>query len=103
GQLTRAAVELDKDWRTERRFGTLEALVAVADKATSLIASGTSDVIEPEAWMVANSSGGPLALSSARGLLAHTELDAKAVATEALKIAGDICIYTNGNIVVEEL
>jgi ATP-dependent HslUV protease, peptidase subunit HslV len=103
GQLTRAAVELAKDWRTERRFGKLEALLAVADKDTSLIVSGTGDVIEPEDGLVAIGSGGPFALSAARALLAHTELDAKAVATEALKIAGDICIYTNGNIVVEEL
>ena len=103
GQLTRAAVELAKDWRTERRFGKLEALLAVADKDTSLIVSGTGDVIEPEDGLVAIGSGGPFALSAARALLAHTELDAKGVATEALKIAGDICIYTNGNIVVEEL
>ncbi|HEY9541719.1 MAG TPA: ATP-dependent protease subunit HslV [Luteimonas sp.] len=103
GQLTRAAVELAKDWRTERRFGKLEALLAVADKDTSLIVSGTGDVIEPEDGLVAIGSGGPFALSAARALLAHTGLDAKAVATEALKIAGDICIYTNGNIVVEEL
>ena len=103
GQLTRAAVELAKDWRTERRFGKLEALLAVADKDTSLIVSGTGDVIEPEDGLVAIGSGGPFALSAARALLAHTELDAKDVATEALKIAGDICIYTNGNIVVEEL
>jgi len=103
GQLTRAAVELAKDWRTERRFGKLEALLAVADRDTSLIVSGTGDVIEPEDGLVAIGSGGPFALSAARALLAHTELDAKSVATEALKIAGDICIYTNGNIVVEEL
>jgi len=103
GQLTRAAVELAKDWRTERRFGKLEALLAVADKDTSLIVSGTGDVIEPEDGLVAIGSGGPFALSAARALLAHTELDAKAVATEALKIAGDVCIYTNGNVVVEEL
>ena len=103
GQLTRAAVELAKDWRTERRFGKLEALLAVADKDTSLIVSGTGDVIEPEDGLVAIGSGGPFALSAARALLAHTELDAKAVAVEALNIAGDICIYTNRNIVVEEL
>jgi len=103
GQLTRAAVELAKDWRTERRFGKLEALLAVADKDTSLIVSGTGDVIEPEDGLVAIGSGGPFALSAARALLAHTELDAKSVAVEALNIAGDICIYTNRNIVVEEL
>jgi ATP-dependent HslUV protease subunit HslV len=103
GQLTRAAVELAKDWRTERRFGKLEALLAVADSETSLIISGTGDVIEPEDGLVAIGSGGPYALSAARALLAHTTLDAKSVAVEALNIAGDICIYTNRNVVVEEL
>ena len=103
GQLTRAAVELAKDWRTERRFGKLEALLAVADQETSLIISGTGEVIEPDDGLVAIGSGGPFALAAARALLAHTALDAKAVAVEALNIAGDICIYTNHNIVVEEL
>ena len=103
GQLTRAAVEMAKEWRTERRFGKLEALLAVADADTSLIISGTGDVIEPEDGLIAIGSGGMYALSAARALLAHTELDAKAIATEALGIAGDICIYTNRNIVVETL
>ncbi|MEJ7746652.1 MAG: ATP-dependent protease subunit HslV [Luteimonas sp.] len=103
GQLTRAAVELAKDWRTERRFGKLEALLAVADKETSLIVSGTGDVIEPEDGLVAIGSGGMYALSAARALLLHTELDAKSIAVESLNIAGDVCIYTNKNIVVEEL
>ena len=103
GQLTRAAVELAKDWRTERRFGKLEALLAVADRETSLIVSGTGDVIEPEDGLVAIGSGGMYALSAARALMAHTQLDARAIATEALNIAGDVCIYTNRNIVVEEL
>lgn len=103
GQLLRAAVEFAKDWRTERRFGKLEALLAVADAETSLIISGTGDVIEPEDGLIAIGSGGPFALSAARALLAHTQLDARAIATEALNIAGDICIYTNRNIVVEEL
>ena len=103
GQLTRAAVELAKDWRTERRFGKLEALLVVADAETSLVVSGTGDVIEPEDGLVAIGSGGSYALAAARALAAHTGLDAKAIASEALKIAGDICIYTNGNIVVEEL
>ena len=103
GQLQRAAVEMAKDWRTERRFGKLEALLAVADAETSLIISGTGDVIEPEDGLIAIGSGGMYALSAARALLAHTELDAKSVATEALNIAGDICIYTNRNIVVEQL
>lgn len=102
-QLLRAAVEFAKEWRTERRFGKLEALLAVADRETSLIISGTGDVIEPEDGLVAIGSGGPYALSAARALLAHTQLDAKAIATEALNIAGDVCIYTNRNIVVEEL
>jgi ATP-dependent HslUV protease, peptidase subunit HslV len=103
GQLTRAAVELAKDWRTERRFGKLEALLVVADKDSSLIVSGTGDVIEPEDGLVAIGSGGMYALSAARALLAHTELDAKQIAVESLNIAGDVCIYTNRNIVVEEL
>ncbi len=103
GQLQRAAVEMAKDWRTERRFGKLEALLAVADADTSLIISGTGDVIEPEDGLIAIGSGGMYALSAARALLAHTELEAKAIATEALNIAGDICIYTNRNIVVEVL
>jgi ATP-dependent HslUV protease, peptidase subunit HslV len=103
GQLTRAAVELAKDWRTERRFGKLEALLAVADRETSLIISGTGDVIEPEDGLIAIGSGGPFALSAARALLRHTEMDAPSVATEALKIAGDVCIYTNTNVVIEEL
>ena len=103
GDLTRAAVELAKDWRTERRLGKLEALLAVADKDTSLIISGTGDVIEPEDGIIAIGSGGSYALSAARALLAHTELDAKSIAVESLNIAGDICIYTNRNVVVEEL
>lgn len=103
GQLTRAAVEMAKDWRTERRFGKLEALLAVADADTSLIISGTGDVIEPEDGLIAIGSGGMYALSAARALLAHTELDARTIASEALGIAGDICIYTNRNIVVEQL
>jgi len=103
GQLTRAAVELAKDWRTDRRYGKLEALLAVADKETSLIISGTGDVIEPEDGIIAIGSGGSYALSAARALLKHTELDARGVVTEAINIAGGICIYTNTNVVVEEL
>ena len=103
GQLLRAAVEFAKDWRTERRFGKLEALLALADAQTSLIISGTGDVIEPEDGLIAIGSGGMYALSAARALLAHTEMDAKSIATEALNIAGDICIYTNRNIVCEVL
>ncbi|PKM09394.1 MAG: HslU--HslV peptidase proteolytic subunit [Gammaproteobacteria bacterium HGW-Gammaproteobacteria-4] len=103
GQLVRAAVELAKDWRTERRLGKLEALLAVADSETSLIVSGNGDVIEPEDGLIAIGSGGPFALSAARALLAHSTLDARGVAEEALKIAADICIYTNRNISVEVL
>jgi ATP-dependent HslUV protease, peptidase subunit HslV len=103
GQLLRAAVELAKDWRTERRFGKLEALLAVADAETSLIVSGTGDVIEPEDGLVAIGSGGMYALSAARALFAHTEMNAHDIAVESLKIAGDVCIYTNRNITVEEL
>ena len=103
GQLLRAAVELAKEWRTERRYGKLEALLAVADKDTSLVISGTGDVIEPEDGIIAIGSGGSYALAAARALVAHTRLDAKAIATEAIGIAGDICIYTNRNVVVEEL
>ena len=102
-QLLRAAVELAKEWRTDRRYGKLEALLAVADKDTSLIISGTGDVIEPEDGIIAIGSGGSFALSAARALMAHTELDAKTIATESIGIAGDICIYTNRNVVVEEL
>lgn len=103
GQLVRAAVELAKAWRTDRRLGKLEALLAVADRDTSLIISGNGDIIEPEDGLIAIGSGGPYALSAARALLAHTELDARAVAEAALGIAGDICIYTNRNVSVEEL
>ncbi len=103
GQLLRAAVELAKDWRTDRRYGKLEALLAVADRDSSLIVSGNGDIIEPEDGLIAIGSGGPFALAAARALLAHTSLDARTVAEEALKVAGDICIYTNRNIVVEEL
>ena len=103
GQVTRAAVEMAKDWRTERRFGKLEALLAVADRETSLIIGGTGDVIEPDDGIIAIGSGGMYALSAARALMAHTQLDAKTMATEAIRIAGEVCIYTNGNVVVEEL
>lgn len=103
GQLVRAAVELAKQWRTDRRLGKLEALLAVADKDTSLIVSGNGDIIEPEDGLIAIGSGGPFALSAARALLAHTPMEARAVAEEALKIAGGICIYTNTNITVKEL
>ena len=103
GQLTRAAVELAKDWRTDRRLGRLEALLAVADKESSLLISGNGDVLEPEDGLIAIGSGGPYAQAAARALLAHTTLDARAVVERALGIAADICIYTNHNITIEEL
>ena len=101
--LTRAAVELAKDWRTDRRLGRLEAMLAVADKDTSLLISGNGDVLEPEHGLIAIGSGGPFAQSAALALLENSSLDARAVVEKALKIAGDICIYTNQNITIEEL
>jgi len=103
GNLTRAAVELAKDWRTERRLGRLEALLAVADKTTSLIVSGNGDVLEPELGLIAIGSGGPYALAAAKALLEHTELEPRQIVEKALNIAGDICIYTNHNVSIEEL
>ena len=103
GNLTRAAVELAKDWRTERRLGRLEALLAVADRTTSLIISGNGDVLEPELGLIAIGSGGPYALAAAKALLEHTELEPRAIVEKALNIAGDICIYTNHNVSIEEL
>jgi ATP-dependent HslUV protease subunit HslV len=103
GQLQRAAVELAKDWRTERRLGKLEALLAVADKETSLIISGTGDVIEPEDGVAAIGSGGSFALAAARVLRKHSALDARAIVEESLRTAAAICIYTNDQLVVEEL
>ncbi len=103
GQLLRSAVEMAKDWRTERRLGRLEALLAVADQENSLLISGNGDVIEPEDGLIAIGSGGPYALAAARALLAHTELDAQHVVEEALRVAADICIYTNHQRSIEEL
>jgi len=103
GNLTRAAVELAKDWRTERRLGRLEALLAVADASASLLISGNGDVIEPEDGLIAIGSGGPYAQAAARPLLANTELDARRVAEQALAIAGQICIYTNDHVTLEVL
>lgn len=103
GQLTRAAVEMAKEWRTERRYGRLEALLAVADKTTSLLISGTGDVLEPENGLIAIGSGGPFAQAAAKALLENTELSAEEVVQRALKIAGDICIYTNHNVTIESL
>jgi ATP-dependent HslUV protease subunit HslV len=103
GQLTRAAVELAKDWRTERVLRRLEALLAVADQSTSLIISGNGDVIEPEDSLVAIGSGGAFAQAAAKALLDNTELNAKEIVEKALNIAANICVYTNTNISIEEL
>ncbi|NEZ03513.1 ATP-dependent protease subunit HslV [Wenzhouxiangella sp. XN201] len=103
GHLTRAAVELAKDWRTDRMLRRLEALLAVADREASLIISGNGDVIEPEEGLIAIGSGGPFAQAGARALLRHTEMDAEAICREALTIAGEICIYTNHNFTIETL
>ncbi|HZP67593.1 MAG TPA: ATP-dependent protease subunit HslV [Rudaea sp.] len=101
--LTRAAVELAKDWRTDRRLGRLEAMLAVADKDTSLLISGNGDVLEPEQGLIAIGSGGPYAQSAAKALLENTSLGAREIVEKALKIAGDVCIYTNHSITIEEL
>ncbi|MBS0566479.1 MAG: ATP-dependent protease subunit HslV [Proteobacteria bacterium] len=101
--LTRAAVELAKDWRTDRRLGRLEAMLAVADKDASLLISGNGDVLEPEHGLIAIGSGGPYAQAAARALLQHSQLGAREIVEKALGIAGDICIYTNHNITIEEL
>jgi ATP-dependent HslUV protease subunit HslV len=103
GQLVRAAVEMAKDWRTNRMLRRLEALLAIADKDNSLLISGNGDVIEPEHGLIAIGSGGPYAQAAAMALLQETELDAEAVVRRALGIAADICIYTNSNIVIETL
>jgi len=103
GNLVRSAVELSKDWRTDRVLRRLEALLAVADRDHSLILSGTGDVIEPEDGILAIGSGGTYALAAARALLQHSSLDARGVAEEAMRIAADICIYTNSKIIIEEL
>jgi len=103
GQLARAAVEMAKEWRTERRFGKLEALLAVADRNTSLLISGSGDVLEPEHGLIAIGSGGPFAQAAAMALLENTELSAEEVVQRALKIAGDICIYTNHNVTIDSL
>ena len=103
GNLTRAAVELAKDWRTDRVLRRLEALLAVADATQSLIISGTGDVVEPEDGILAIGSGGPYALAAARALLAHTALEPEAMVQEAISIAGGIDIYTNKELVIEVL
>jgi ATP-dependent HslUV protease, peptidase subunit HslV len=103
GQLTRACVELAKDWRTDRYLRRLEAMMIVADKDTTLILSGTGDVLEPEDGIAGIGSGGNYALAAARALADREELDAETVARKAMKIAADICVYTNENITVLSL
>jgi len=103
GKLLKAAVELAKDWRTDRMLRKLEALLAVADKDVSLIITGNGDVIEPEDSLMAIGSGGPFAQSAARALLDKSDIGAREIVEHSLKIAGDICIYTNHNQTIEEL
>ena len=103
GNLTRAAIELAKDWRTDRSLRRLEALLCVADAKNSFIVSGNGDVIEPEDDIMAVGSGGPYAQAAARALAQNTELDARTIVEKALGIAADICIYTNRNLTIEEL
>jgi len=103
GNLARSAVELAKDWRTDRVLRRLEALLLVADREKTLLLSGTGDVIEPDVDAAAIGSGGPYAISAARALLDATQLSAREIAERALKIAGEICIYTNGALTFEEI
>ena len=103
GQLTRACVELAKDWRTDRYLRRLEAMLAVVDAQVSLILSGNGDVIEPEDGLIGIGSGGAYALAAARALIDRDDMDAEAVARRAMAIAADICIYTNGNLTVDVL
>jgi ATP-dependent HslUV protease subunit HslV len=103
GNLPRAAVELAKDWRADRVLRRLEALLALADADHTFIVSGTGDLIEPDDGLIGIGSGGPYALAAARALIAHSDLDAKTVAMEAMRIAAAICIYTNDHITVETL
>jgi ATP-dependent HslUV protease, peptidase subunit HslV len=103
GHLTRAAVELAKDWRTDRMLRRLEALLAVADSKASLIISGNGDVIEPEQGLIAIGSGGAFAQAAARALLDNTTLPAREIAEKALQIASSICVFTNGHFTLEEL
>ena len=103
GNLTRAAIELAKDWRTDRMLRRLEALLCVADKDASLMITGNGDVVEPEDNLMAVGSGGAYAQAAARALMDNTDLDARTIAEKALEIAADICIYTNHNRVIETL
>ena len=103
GHLLRAAVELAKDWRTDRALRRLEALLAVADETSSLIITGNGDVIEPEHGLISIGSGGPFAQASARALLENTELSARDIVEKGLTIAADICVFTNHHFTIEEL
>ncbi|MBW2653199.1 MAG: ATP-dependent protease subunit HslV [Deltaproteobacteria bacterium] len=103
GNLIRSAVELAKDWRTDRMLRKLEALLIVVDKEHSLIVSGNGDVVEPDDGIIAIGSGGSFALAAARALVKHSDLDIKTIVEESMKIASEICIYTNDNIIIEEL
>jgi len=103
GNITRGAVELAKDWRTDKVLRRLEALLLIADKDHCFIISGNGDVIEPDDSVTAVGSGGPYALAAAKALFAHTNLSAREIATEAMKIAASICIYTNDQVVIEEV
>lgn len=103
GHLTRAAVELAKDWRTDRMLRRLEALLSVADGTASLVISGNGDVIEPEHDLIAIGSGGSFAESAARALMQNTDLDARSIVEKSLKIASEICVFTNDNFTIEEL
>ena len=103
GNLTRSAVELAKDWRTDRMLRRLEAMLGVADAESSLIITGNGDVLEPEQGVIAIGSGGPYAQAAAKALLDNTDLDAEEIVRKALSIAGDLCIYTNQNLTIEVL
>lgn len=103
GNLSRAAVELAKDWRTDRMLRRLEALLIVADRQTTLVLSGTGDIIEPDDGVAAIGTGGPYALAAARALILYSDLNARKIVEQALRIAAEICIYTNDQLVVEEL
>src|SRR5262249_48183968 len=103
GNLERSAVELAKEWRTDRILRRLEAMLVVLDKNSTFLLSGTGDLIEPDDGIVGIGSGGPFALAAAKALAANTDLDARAIAEKAMAIAGQICIYTNDRVVVEEL
>lgn len=103
GNLSRAAIELAKDWRMDKALRRLEALLIVADKDNSFLISGTGDVVEPDDGIIAIGSGGPFALAAARALLKHTKLSAREIALQAMEISSGICVYTNNEVTIEEL